>query len=245
MTPYEELAARKLQKWQLEMQQHASFTAKVSGNIQNRINRAIPERVHDVITTSIRQMTRAVFYGADVINPKPLQHASLRVREHRVMGRIKFYRNAATAEGAVTGAGGILLGLADFPLWLALKMKLLFEIAALYGFDVRDYRERLYMLHIFQLTFSNQDQRKKVYQHLVSWEDYLQSLPQDINAFDWRTFQQDYRDYIDIAKLIQLIPGIGAVAGAYVNHRLTGKLGEFAMNAYRLRLIPGTDRATY
>lgn len=244
MTIYEEQAARKLQKWQLEMQQHASFTSKVSSNIQGRINRAIPEKVHEVITTSIRQMTRAVFYGADFINPKPLLQASLRVREHRVMGRIKFYRNAATAEGAVTGAGGILLGLADFPLWLALKMKLLFEIAALYGYDVRDYRERLYILHIFQLTFSNQDQRKKVYQHLVSWDDYLQSLPQDINAFDWRTFQQDYRDYIDIAKLIQLIPGIGAVAGAYVNHRLTGKLGEFAMNAYRLRLIRGIDPAT-
>ncbi|QEC51046.1 EcsC family protein [Anseongella ginsenosidimutans] len=238
MNTYEEQALRQLGKWQADMQAHPSFTSKVSGNIQGRINRAIPEKVHEVITTSIRQMTRAVFYGAGFANPKPLKNASLRVREHRVQGRIRFYRNAATAEGALTGAGGILLGLADFPLWLALKMKLLFEISALYGFDVSDYRERLYMLHIFQLTFSNQQQRNKVYATLADWEGYLQSLPQDINAFDWRSFQQDYRDYIDIAKLIQLIPGIGAVAGAYVNHRLTEKLGDYAMNAYRLRLIP-------
>src|SRR3546814_11615900 len=78
------------------------------------MNRAIPEKVHNVITTSIREMTRGVFYGAGFLNPSPLEKASLRVREHRVRGRIRFYRNAATAEGAVTGAGGILLGLADF-----------------------------------------------------------------------------------------------------------------------------------
>lgn len=236
MNAYEEQAFRQLRKWQAEMQEHPSFTGKVSKNIQDRINRAIPEKVHQVITTSIREMTRAVFYGAGFINPQPLERASLRVREHKVRGRIRFYRNTAAAEGAVTGAGGILLGLADFPLWLALKMKLLFEIAALYGYDVRDYRERLYMLHIFQLTFSAQQQRTSVYTTLANWEVYLQGLPRDINAFDWRTFQQDYRDYIDIAKLIQLIPGIGAVAGAYVNHRLTEKLGNYAINAYRLRL---------
>lgn len=238
MNVYEEQAARQLRKWQAEMQAHASFTSKVSSNIQGRINRAIPEKVHEVITTSIRQMTRAVFFGAGFINPKPLEKASLRIREYRVQGRIRFYRDTATAEGAITGAGGFLLGLADFPIWLTLKMKLLFEIAALYGFDVSDYRERLYILHIFQITFSNQAQRGRVYANLADWDGYLSKLPGDIHAFDWRTFQQDYRDFIDIAKMIQLVPGIGAVAGAYVNHRLTGKLGEFAMNAYRMRLLP-------
>ncbi|HYH56840.1 MAG TPA: EcsC family protein [Anseongella sp.] len=239
MNAYEEQAARELRKWQQEMQGPPSFTGKVSKNIQDRVNRIIPEKVHNAITASIKQMTRAVFYGAGYTNPQPLQNASLRVREHRAKGRIRFYRNTAAAEGAVTGAGGLLLGLADFPIWLALKMKLLFEIAALYGYDVSDYRERLYILHIFQLTFSSQEQRKKVYASMENWENYLQALPADMSAYDWRSFQQEYRDYIDIAKLIQLIPGIGAVAGAYVNHRLTDKLGINAMNAYRLRRAIG------
>lgn len=60
-------------------------------------------------------------------------------------------------------------------------------------------------------------------------------LPDDIHQFDWRTFQLEYRDYIDLAKLFQLIPVVGAVVGAYVNHRLTNKLGTNVMNAYRLR----------
>jgi hypothetical protein len=37
--------------------------------------------------------------------------------------------------------------------------------------------------------------------------------------------------------MAQLIPVIGAVVGVIVNYRLIDKLGETAMNAYRMRLI--------
>lgn len=52
---------------------------------------------------------------------------------------------------------------------------------------------------------------------------------------DWRRFQQEYRDYIDLAKLAQLIPIVGAPIGAVVNYRLLDQLGEAAINAYRMR----------
>ena len=71
---------------------------------------------------------------------------------------------------------------------------------------------------------------------MANWKEEQKLLPDDMNQFDWRNFQQEYRDYIDLAKLLQLIPGIGAVVGAYVNHQLTNKLGKFAMNAYRMRI---------
>ena len=63
-------------------------------------------------------------------------------------------------------------------------------------------------------------------------------MPNDINQFDWRNFQQEYRDYIDLAKMAQLIPGIGAVVGVVVNYKLINQLGKTAMNAYRMRLFP-------
>ena len=53
--------------------------------------------------------------------------------------------------------------------------------------------------------------------------------------FDWRRFQQEYRDYIDLAKLAQLLPVVGAPVGAIVNFRLVEQLGTTARNAYRLR----------
>ena len=235
MTLYESHTTAELEVWKRRMQSEPSFTSQLAKRLQNRINRAIPEKIHVAITTAIREMTRAVLFGAGFTTRTPVRPESLETCEAKVMERIKFYRNTAAAEGALTGAGGILLGLADFPLWLSLKMKMLFEIATLYGHDITRYQERVYMLHIFELCFSSPLHRNKVFSILADWENLEKSLPQNINEFDWRSFQQEYRDYIDIAKLLQLIPGIGAAVGALVNHRLTMKLGKTAMNAYRMR----------
>ena len=119
---------------------------------------------------------------------------------------------------------------------LGIKIKLLFEIASLYGFDVKDYKERIYLLHIFELAFSSAVHRKKVYLQMVNWNEQEDHLPEDIHQFDWRNFQQEYRDYLDIAKMAQMIPLIGAPVGIIVNNKLVKKLGRTAMNAYRMRV---------
>jgi hypothetical protein len=235
MAGYEQQVRIELHQWQRKMKRRPSIWNKTSKFFQRKVNNIIPDRVHQLFTTTIKQMTRAVLTGAEYTTSSPLQKVGLEERERRVLGRIEFYRNTAAIEGAVTGAGGILMGLADFPIWLTLKMKMLFEIAALYGFDAGEYKERIYLLHIFQLSFSSQEHRNQVYLQLAHWEQYSQTLPEDINQFDWLHFQQEYRDYIDLAKLLQLVPGIGAVVGAYVNHKLTDQLGHTAMNAYRMR----------
>ena len=235
MTAYEQQAMDELAKWQQKMQLSPSFFGGLAKNLQTRINKIIPEKIHVAITAAIKQMTRAVIFGSGFTTASPLAEASLEDQELKVLQRVKFYTNTAATEGAITGAGGILLGLADFPIWLTLKMKLLHEISSLYGYDVKEFKERIFILYIFQLTFSSRKERKRTYKLLENWYSEAHNLPQNINEFDWRTFQLEYRDYIDLAKLIQLIPGIGAPVGAFVNHRLTKKLGKTAMNAYRLR----------
>lgn len=217
------------------MEAKPSVLNDMSKDIQVQLNRLIPEKVHQAITYAIEKMTRAVILGADFTTGKMREYKDMQALEEHVRNRITFYRTTASAEGAVTGFGGILLGLADFPLWLTLKMKMLFEIAANYGYDTKDYRERIYILHIFQLTFSSQRHRRVVFAAMRDWKKTRETLPEDIHKFDWRSFQQEYRDYIDLAKMLQLVPGIGAVVGAWVNHRLTEKLGKTAMNAYRMR----------
>jgi len=131
----------------------------------------------------------------------------------------------------------LLLGITDFPILIGIKIKLLFDIASLYGFNTKNYKERVYLLHIFQLAFSSHVHRKKIYIEMSDWDRKSKELPEDINQFDWRNFQQEYRDYIDIAKMAQLVPIIGAPVGAVVNYRMIKKLGFTAMNAYRMRLL--------
>ena len=235
MTGYERIAHRELIAWQKKMLRRPSLANKLSKKLQTKINTWIQEKVHKAITVTLKQMIRGVLFGAKHTSADTLVNASLEVREEAVFKKIDWYGKTARGEGGITGAGGILLGLADFPLLLGIKLKLLFDIAVLYGMDVHDYRERVYLLHIFELAFSSDEHRKKIYLGMIDWEEKRKSLPKDINEFDWRNFQQEYRDYIDLAKMAQLVPVIGAPVGVLVNHRLLKKLGTTAMNAYRMR----------
>ena len=241
MTSYDYKVLNELQIWQLEMLKQPSVVNKFSKRVQDKLNSYIPEKVHKVVTSTIKQMFRAVLFGAELINQPVKIEGNLELRESLVNEKINFYKKGAAAEGGITGAGGILLGLADFPLLLSIKLKLLFEIAAVYGFDVKDYKERLYILYIFQLAFSSQQNRKLVFETMKEWKKISAELPNDINQFNWRIFQQEYRDYIDLAKMAQLIPVIGAPIGAVVNYRLISKLGKTATNAYRMRLLQSSQ----
>jgi len=212
--------------WQAAMQRRPSITNRITASIQSRINGLIPEKIHLAVTAAIKHMTRVVILGADISTPSRTPQMSLQQTEEKIRQCIKFYSSTAAVEGAVTGFGGFFWGLADFPLWLSLKMKMLFEIASYHGANVKDYRERIYILLIFQLTFSSQDRRIEVFDAINNWQRQKELLPNDIDQFDWRTFQLEYRDYIDLAKLFQLIPGVGAVVGGLVNHRLTNKVSN-------------------
>lgn len=236
MNQYEKDKIKELKLWQKQMVRRPSLFNKLSKIVQTRVNKWIPEKVHQAITTTLKQMVRAVLFGATHTTAKPNLKDSLEVREAAVLQKIEFYRTTAAVEGGITGAGGLLLGLTDFPILLGIKIKLLFDIASLYGFNIKDYKERVYLLHIFELAFSSHVYRKSIYIEMSDWEKKSKKLPEDINQFDWRNFQQEYRDYIDVAKMAQLVPIIGAPVGAVVNYRMIKKLGLTAMNAYRMRL---------
>lgn len=237
MDKYEKDAAAQLSVWRKKMVRRPSVLNKLAKRLQTKINTWIPEKIHVAITGAIKQMIRGVLFGAKYTTAKPLLDKSLEIRETAVEERIKSYRNTAAIEGGITGAGGLLLGLADFPILIGIKIKLLFDIASIYGYDVKDYKERVYILHIFELAFSSHSHRKEIYLKMENWDDASKMLPEDIEQFDWRNFQQEYRDYIDLAKMAQLVPVIGAPVGIIANYSLIKKLGITAMNAYRMRLL--------
>ncbi|MDQ4141903.1 MAG: EcsC family protein, partial [Bacteroidota bacterium] len=177
---YEEQVLHELKAWQKQMLRSPSLANRLAKRAQEKINVLIPEKVHLVITATIKQMIRAALFGAEFTTRTPTFNHTLEVRETLIRDRIEFYKKTAAAEGGITGAGGILLGFADFPLLLGFKLKMLYDIAALYGHNISDYKERLYLLYIFQLTFSSQQQRTHIYKQMVNWEVQKHQLPDDI-----------------------------------------------------------------
>lgn len=237
MLEYEQKALKELEAWKRKMTHKPSVKSRLTKSLQSKINGMVPEKAHQIITGIVKNMVKAILIGSEFASSPPLIDATFEQRESMVKERISFYKRTAAISGAGTGGAGLLMGMADFPILLSLKIKFLYETASIYGFNAGDLRERLFILHVFQLTFSSDEKRIEVYNRLINWKEYIEKLPSSIDSFDWRTFQQEYRDYMDIAKLLQLVPGLGAIVGAYANYKLLDKLGETAVNCYRLRLF--------
>lgn len=241
MNYYDYTKLQELQNWKSKMRKKPSIINKASKATQNKFNNMLPDNYHNILTSAIKNMTKIVLFGSKYITKQPMYNLSLESRDLLALEKIKNYKNTAMIEGAGTGAGGLLIGFTDLPLLLSIKIKLLYELASIYGFDINDYRERIYILNIFQLAFSSQEHANKVFNKMEIWDSYKNTLSNDINDFDWKEFQQEYRDYIDLAKLLQLVPGIGAFVGAYVNNKLVDKLGEYAMYCYQMRILDDNE----
>jgi EcsC protein family len=234
MNDYELKVYDEVDEWKRKITKRSGLMNRLSKKAQGKLNNFIPEKVHLVMTESIKAMVKTTLFGSQITtNKNQARGSTLIERDELARKKIAIYQKAAMVEGAGTGAGGILLGLADFPLLLTIKMKFLFDIASIYGFNTSEYEERVFILYVFQLAFSSDETRKNTLIDIENWEDKKQALVE----MDWRQFQQEYRDYIDFAKILQLVPGIGAFVGAYANNNLLKHLGETSMNAYRLRIL--------
>ncbi|UQZ86592.1 EcsC protein family protein [Paenibacillus konkukensis] len=243
---YEQQTARALKRWELELLKPPGFLEKASKAVSTRINQVIPDKVHQTITAAVKGIVQTALFSIEYMpkNP-PLAGLSLALRDHKAEELLGFYKKLAAAEGAGTGAGGILLGLADFPILIGIKMKFLFELAHVYGHSTRDYRERLFVLHLFQLAFSSPYKKPELLRKIALWPETKRSLPPAesyARHIDWQELQQEYRDTIDFRKMLQLVPGIGAVVGAWANYGLLEELGRTAMNGYRMRWLQEAGR---
>lgn len=234
MNEYELKVFDEVETWKRKLIKRSSLLNRVSKKAQKKVNEIIPEKVHHVITDGMKNFVKAVLAGSDFMTRKGnTSGVSLAEMDKQMEKKLEGFRRTAMIEGAGTGAGGILLGLADFPLLLSIKMKFLFEAAAIYGFETSRYEERIFLLYVFQLAFSSDDTRSETLVIIDNWEREKERLID----LDWRQFQQEYRDYIDFVKMLQLVPGIGLFVGAAANYRLLDHLGETATNAFRLRLL--------
>jgi len=225
-----------VEAWRARQLKPPGLWDRAARGTQERINRIIPERVHAVITAGVEAMTKGILLGSDLLKARPVADGSLAARELRARAMIRTYRNTAGVEGGVAGAGGFVLAAADFPALMAIKVRMLGDVVGCYGWGGGSVRERLFVLHIFHLAFASAKRRPDALAELERWIAGV-GQPEAITDYDWRRFQIEYRDHIDLAKLAQLIPVVGAPIGAVVNWRLVDRLGETAMMACRMRWL--------
>jgi hypothetical protein len=238
--PYEEMIQAELKEWERSLFKPPGVLQQTSKTISSRVNSWIPQKVHHAMTSAVKGIVQAAMNGNRFLPERKVRaFTSLMEADDIADELISRYKKVASAEGAGTGVGGIFLGAVDFTALIAIKMRLLFELAHVYGFSTNKFSERLFILHIFQLAFSGTEHRKSVYAAISNWEETARQWPKenDMRAIRWEALQQEYRDSIDFRKLLQMVPKIGALVGAWANFKLIEELGETAKNCYRMRIL--------
>ncbi len=229
---YAKAVQKELRAWERSMLKRPGIAAGALGGLQTKAQELVPQRVQELITASVKKMTVMIMSGSNLLTGNILfDPPVLSESDYLTEQAFKSYDKAAMAQGFGFGLGGVLLGLADFPALLSIKVKFLYDCARFYGFDAQKESERVFMLYVFQLAFCGDSRRLELFPLLRRWDE---SGPHTV---DWSAFQTEYRNYIDLYKLLQLLPLVGSVAGASANHGLLKKLKVTAMNCYRLRAL--------
>lgn len=128
MSAYEQEVKAEIIEWKRKMTKHSGLMRRLSKRFQSKANQFIPEKIHAMITESVKKIIQTTLVGARYATKKRnTAHLTLEETDREVLRKLNYYKKTASAEGAGTGAGGILLGLADFPLLLGIKMKFLFD----------------------------------------------------------------------------------------------------------------------
>jgi len=238
---YDQTIKKELEEWQLEVLKKPTKMSNISKNVQGKIQNLLPEKIQNGITAAVKTMVETVLTASSAFTDTEVSNnPALSESDFFVERKFKTYYRVAMAQGIGFGLGGMLINLADLPALMSIKVKFLFDCAKLYGFDPCEKSERLFMLHVFQLAFCSDEHRQKVAPIVMNWDGHKQNI-----EMNWRDLQIEYRDYMDIAKILQLLPVVGAAAGGLANHNLMQKLRVTAMNSYRLRVIRATHREKY
>lgn len=242
MDTYEKIVQKRVKKFENELYQPSQFQNWTKG-IQNKFDGIIPKKVHTSLAYALEKGVKAFLQGLHLIHKEQLSNVLLRNHSLHDLSEeaekiVTKYKRIASVEGAGTGFGGIIASTIDFPALLSIKLKLLQELALLFGYRLESFEERVFILKVFQLQFSSKDCKQKLWQEVKEWEIQMEHNEwESWEEFDWEEFYMEYKQSIEVKKLFQIIPGFGAIVGAWANYSFLDDLGETAILCYQLRYI--------
>ncbi|MBS0984511.1 EcsC family protein [Gluconobacter cerinus] len=182
--------------------------------------------------------------GHDVVKLNDISSLDLEKVDLTVGWLAAKYKGILFAEGAAAGAIGIP-GLAiDVPALLLGCLRAVGEYATYYGFDVNNQKERIYALNVLSLASSPTDAAKAVAMAQltkISGDIAKKATWKELEKSVFVKMVQEIAKQLGIrltkAKLAQVVPAVGAVAGGGFNAYYVSKVCESAHHLYRERFI--------
>jgi len=154
------------------------------------------------------------------------------------------YRGLAAAEGAVTGAIGLLGIPADVAGILTINLRAIGEYATYCGFDVSRPEERLYSLHTLGLATTPTNAAKLIALSQltkiavdVARKRAMKEIEEHVFVAIVKVICRALAIRLTRVKLAQIVPAAGAVVGGSYNQLYTSKVTRAAFMLYRERFL--------
>jgi len=166
-----------------------------------------------------------------------VRSGTLKAIDQATGSKINISKGTATLEGISLGIFGI--GLPDIPIFLAMLLKTSYEIAANYGFDYREEKERKYTLSLLKVIFSEGTEREaysKQCDILGEAIDKGDALDAELSDNDLKAVSSVLATDMLVAKFIQGMTFVGVLGGP-LNYRLINKVSKVAKIKYKKRFL--------
>lgn len=159
----------------------------------------------------------------------------------------KHYINSGTwmsaAEGAATGAGGVFLIAADAVSLLALQLRTIQQIGYCYGFDARQPEERLFAVKLLAEAYQHPAMAERgalmremhFATNVIKGKAPLFFMKTQLFQAGMAKVAQKIGIRMGGRKVAQFVPILGAVAGGFINQKVTRDIAKIAMEVYRER----------
>ena len=213
--------------------------------IDSKIEKYVPEGLAGTLEAAFTKAFEIVFRDGTGIIKKTYGRGSsdnddivmLRNRARAILAKDTV---VTAAEGTGLGLAGI--GLPDIPVFTAVLLRNIYQLAECYGFDYESKTEQVFILKLIETGLSYGESAEKLNDELnalmeqIDNEDYTYYglISQQIKAASEAVSKE-----VLYMKFIQTIPVVGA-AGGISNLTCLNKVGRFAELKYRKRFIMKT-----
>ncbi|HCP15074.1 MAG TPA: EcsC family protein [Peptococcaceae bacterium] len=171
-------------------------------------------------------------YAADKLGTRK----QLRKMDHRANRSRRLNTGLAVIEGA--GLGLLGLGLPDIPLFTAMLLKTVYEIAVSYGFDYEKQDERIYVLALINGAIAKGGKQKVLDGRL---EEITARLENDVPLAEnlkekMKETSTNLAEAMLLGKYIQGLPLVG-IYGGLLNYNLMTRVSRYAKLKYKKRYL--------
>jgi hypothetical protein len=138
----------------------------------------------------------------------------------------------ATAQGAATGAGGVLTTLVDIPLLFILSIRTILKIGHCYGYTLERQRDQHFVLGVLIAAVSGTLSTKRCrIDRIHQLEDWL------IHEMHEEVLAEELLSILFQLEVFEAISGVGAISGAVLNLAFMRKVDETARRVFQERWL--------